>query len=711
MDRTATCGPRCCKLSWDYAAEPVAPADGIACAQGSVACCETGVPCVDQHLGCSHGLGSAACCDRSLLASSAKPFSLARLLSKGFHSKGVASGAARIFLWWLVLVVIAAALTAKIFFSGLPLDCMAHAPLDSPQPAPLPAWEESAVQNSVYAPDTLPLRQFLLRRTAQWDDGRGFAAPWGLWGCHFGGTSGARTQIYRELGLGAVVVRTKAEAAEDSDVGDGRKEGRGSEWEERAEGAEAEGLRRANDAAGNEDRGTGEQEQEEGTRARERGNRSGRDAGNETGIRKGKYDGTLDVKAKRRESARVQEGGDGGEDSEALDEAAAVESAEPAAAAEETDGTITAETKPAEVTAEASAAEEETAAEPEAATTEESATAEEAGAAEVAAEEAPEQRTSSHATHASRTSDPLASSVQPQPSQPSPASQGGVDIFFQGEFGYELIAVLPSAYWHYLNGSLRSTTSCGRHSLASLYYFSPNHTDDATCQRDDMKDNVAAYGFRNGIHYSHIPPAWQPPTLAAHFRKLPPVWPEIPEGSRLVVIGNKFEREWGHSPVNFIDIRTLLRIVDSYLEAGFYVVYNNPGMSLEQDQRQKIRDGKDLGDYEALQERFGKNRRLQIMQNLQKRWPGLSFNDVQFRMMARSVCFVSVQGGGSIVESFFGGRNIIFFREGQEVNGGAYKRIYPRLSGANVKVVTSYGGLVRKVDGMTKKHNCYAQLD
>ncbi|CAI6008591.1 unnamed protein product [Closterium sp. NIES-65] len=279
-----------------------------------------------------------------------------------------------------------------------------------------------------------------------------------------------------------------------------------------------------------------------------------------------------------------------------------------------------------------------------------------------------------------------------------------------GEFGYELIAVLPFAYWHHLNGSLRSTTSCGRHSLASIYYFSPNHTDDATCHRSDMKDNVAAYGFPHGIHYSRIPPAWQPPPLAHYFRKHPPVWPEIPKGSRLVVIGNKYEREWGHSPVNFIDIPTLLGIVESYLEAGFYVVYNNPGMSLESDHRQVIKDGTELGDYEALQERFGENTRLQIMQNLQKRWPDLGFNDVQFRMLARSVCFVSVQGGGSIVESYFGGNNIIYFREGQEVKGGAYERIYPQLSGAKVKVVTSYEGLVKKVDGMIKKNKCHAKL-
>ncbi|CAI5468947.1 unnamed protein product [Closterium sp. Yama58-4] len=509
----------------------------------------------DEEDACSSGLGNADCCDHAISPPTGKPFWFTVLASKSF-----VRGCAKRSLWWLMLAVVAASLTARIFFSGPTLGCMVDPSLDTAHPA----WNESA---------TVPLRQFLLRRTPSGDGGSVAVAPWRMWGCDMGDRRGERAEVRAGLGLDSVVVRTSAEATGNLVGGSEEVEGEGAEWVGLGDGVAARGKGRISDAGSNKDGEKGGGETENKMIVKERVSHMGMEGG----------------------SGDVNEG--------------------------------------------------------------------------VSAEE-----------------------------------------HVMGEFGYELIAVLPFAYWHHLNGSLRSTTSCGRHSLASLYYFSPNHTDDATCHRSDMKDNVTEYGFPHGIHYSRIPPTWQPPPLAQYFRKLPSVWPEISKGSRLVVIGNKYEREWGHSPVNFIDLPTLLGIVESYLDAGFYVVYNNPGMSLESDHRQVIRDGTDLGDYEALQKRFWNNPRLQIMQNLQKRWPDLGFNDVQFRMLAQSVCFVSVQGGGSIVESFFGGKNIIYFREGQEVKGRAYERIYPQLSGAKVKVVTSYEGLVKKVDGMIKKNKCHAKL-
>ncbi|CAI5487334.1 unnamed protein product, partial [Closterium sp. Naga37s-1] len=548
-----------------------------------------------------------------------------------------------------------------------PLDCM----VDPPLHAAHPSGKESAESSSAYALRTVPLRQFLLRRTASGDGGSVAVAPWRIWGCHMGDRRREGAEVRAGLGSDSVVVRTSAEATGNLVGGSEEVEGEGAERVGLADGVSAGGKARVSDAASRED-----------------GEKEG-----------GATEKKLFVKG--RVSHTSMEGGSGDAKEGVSTKEQVIDEGNESVSLEETAATTSAD----------GAAVEETEADKEAAATPEGAAAEETDSkavesAESSAGERTEPLTKTNAIHPPQ---PLVPSTQPELAQPSIQSQG-VDIFFQGEFGYELIAVLPFAYWHHLNGSLRSTTSCGRHSLASLYYFSPNHTDDATCHRSDMKDNVAAYGFPGGIHYSRIPPAWQPPPLAHYFRKLPPVWPEIPKGSRLVVIGNKYEREWGHSPVNFIDLPTLLGIVGAYLEAGFYVLYNNPGMSLESDHRQVIKDGTDLGDYEALQERFGENSRLQIMQNLQKRWPDLGFNDVQFRMLARSVCFVSVQGGGSIVESYFGGKNIIYFSEGQEVKGGAYERIYPQLSGAKVKVVTSYEGLVKKVDGMIKKNKCHAKL-
>jgi len=47
--------------------------------------------------------------------------------------------------------------------------------------------------------------------------------------------------------------------------------------------------------------------------------------------------------------------------------------------------------------------------------------------------------------------------------------------------------------------------------------------------------------------------------------------------------------------------------------------------------------------------------------------------------------FISVQGGNSVLASFFGGANIIYAKKGNELICGAYEGQYKRFSNCNVK--------------------------
>ncbi|GJP30124.1 hypothetical protein CLOM_g22510 [Closterium sp. NIES-68] len=283
-----------------------------------------------------------------------------------------------------------------------------------------------------------------------------------------------------------------------------------------------------------------------------------------------------------------------------------------------------------------------------------------------------------------------------------------VNIFFRGEFGYELIAALPVAYWHHLNGSLNSTRFCAMPSLALLYFFSPIQTVGWKCKRSAHFNYVIKrYGFKEGLHDSDIPERWTPPPLASHIRGLGPVWTDVPAGAPLVVISNKFETEWGEPPVNFIDIRTLKRIVTEFLNSGYYVVYNRAGKAFRTDREQ--RDLTSLGEYRMFRQEFRLETRFTTMHKLLRRnCHNCDYNEVQFRMMARSSCFVSVQGGTSVLSSYWGGRNIIYFRRGAEEAGGAYERIYPKLSGCQIDVVKSYDALTNKVAEMIHEGKCQA---
>ena len=61
-------------------------------------------------------------------------------------------------------------------------------------------------------------------------------------------------------------------------------------------------------------------------------------------------------------------------------------------------------------------------------------------------------------------------------------------ISFQGEFAPELQFVLPFAYWHYKNGTLKSTRSAKY--TAPFYFFSPDHKEVF-----DTRTNEGNYNF------------------------------------------------------------------------------------------------------------------------------------------------------------------------------------------------------------------------
>ena len=150
-------------------------------------------------------------------------------------------------------------------------------------------------------------------------------------------------------------------------------------------------------------------------------------------------------------------------------------------------------------------------------------------------------------------------------SQSERKSTSGVHVKFVGEFGYELLAVLPFAYFHFLQGSLKSSESCGDPSVAKLYYFSPNHVHNESCVRDDMQNFIKGFGWRSGLHASSIPATWYPPPYASHFREVGKVWHTLPANTPLVIISNKFSNEWNRGPINFIDIRSLKKLLTTVM--------------------------------------------------------------------------------------------------------------------------------------------------
>lgn len=248
-------------------------------------------------------------------------------------------------------------------------------------------------------------------------------------------------------------------------------------------------------------------------------------------------------------------------------------------------------------------------------------------------------------------------------------------IDFNGEFQQELTFVIPFAYWHYLNGTLKETISSK--DSTPLYFFSKNHQEKYT--ERIWENNFANYSIPNMNH-----------SISFSYRK----WAAVPFKKQYanslfvfekptLVIANKYNIEWGQSPINFFDIPTLDRIIND-LKDAYQIIYNRPLQSQIVSDNSDILD---LNEYEWLQTNHPE---VILMRDLYKSYTDkFSFNHFQLLVYANCQRFISVHGGTAALASYFGGTNIILSRRGVEHELKEFETIFPRLSGAKILHATA----------------------
>jgi hypothetical protein len=262
-----------------------------------------------------------------------------------------------------------------------------------------------------------------------------------------------------------------------------------------------------------------------------------------------------------------------------------------------------------------------------------------------------------------------------------------------GEFAFELLAVVPYAYWLHQQGRLEFTVST--EDTRALYYFSPRHLERSTPRRY-VPITEYPIGERGAPFYDQ--PAF--PSELDTTRWSPPPYRDIYRDDRfawakpIVVVGNKTSDEpflARDGPVNTIPTDTLLEVVGR-LTSRYTVVYNRPR---ETDMVGDHGVAHEIGDLEAVTQAFPE---VVTIQALRARHPELGYNELQLRLYAGCERFVSVLGGGSYLASWFGGTNVVYAQQGWEVDCGAYERWFDRFSGAKVIAVATPHDLLRAVD-------------
>jgi len=262
-----------------------------------------------------------------------------------------------------------------------------------------------------------------------------------------------------------------------------------------------------------------------------------------------------------------------------------------------------------------------------------------------------------------------------------------------GEFAFELLAVVPYAYWLHRQGRLEVTISSA--DTRCLYYFSPRHEE-----RDPPRRYVPVTEFplgeRGSLRFDRktFPrrldtARWLPPPYKSVYADDRFHWPRQP-----CIVCNKHSDEqylWHRGPANFIDTPTLLELIGR-LRTRYQVIYVRSRREDIVPDHQTIHES---GDIEAVTRAFPD---VTTIQRLQAEHPDLSFNELQLRLFAGCERFVSVLGGSSYLASYFGGTNVVYARRGWEVACGAYENWFHQFSSARVVRVASPAGLLSTVD-------------
>lgn len=260
-------------------------------------------------------------------------------------------------------------------------------------------------------------------------------------------------------------------------------------------------------------------------------------------------------------------------------------------------------------------------------------------------------------------------------------------VDYHGEFDQELRYVLPFAYWHHLNGTLKQTIGC--RNTRAFYFFSPDHVE-----RYDKRVWQAGYGYYDVPNMTHSPTfdfsKWARVPFKSHYQNT-----RFRYDKPTLIIANKYNIEWDQPPINFLDIRALDRII-KVCKSRYQIIYNRPlATQIVGDNSETL----DLHEHAWLRENHPE---VLLMNDLYEQHRASVENYNQFQLLVYANCerFISMHGGTAALASYFGGINIILSHPGggKEHDFNEYATIFPALSGATILHAKSVDDVFRYVN-------------
>ena len=297
-------------------------------------------------------------------------------------------------------------------------------------------------------------------------------------------------------------------------------------------------------------------------------------------------------------------------------------------------------------------------------------------------------------------------------------------IKINSEFASELVCVIPYTYWLHERGELEKViTSKG---MKPFYYFCddveerfevrtfdvntnglqdvPNnwihHNSYAVVGRDHSELSEEEQSEVNGVlDYSQ----WTPPPYVDYYKT-----DEFNHLKPYIIVNSNYNVEYGNDitqSMRYFDIKTLYETFNHLIDKGYTVIYKRPNNTeFTLDQFMLTADVEGVGvisDYD-LCNYYDKVINL----NLLKEDYTYTYNELQMKLFSGADGFISTNGGGGFLCSYFGKPIIFYVPHGKELRPGYLTKsnsYVKKLSNANIHVVldegstNDYSKLIKKI--------------
>ena len=264
------------------------------------------------------------------------------------------------------------------------------------------------------------------------------------------------------------------------------------------------------------------------------------------------------------------------------------------------------------------------------------------------------------------------------------------------EFASELVCVIPYAYWLHQQGKLEKIVACK--DMKPFYYFCddveekynyrtldhsqsglgkvPNewvhHNALAVFGKDMSELSGEQQSEANGVlDYSQ----WTPPPYSEYYKTS-----EFDDLKPYVVVNNNYNIEFGNDikeTIRFFDIEVLYKMFNYFTERGYNVIYkrpNNTEFSLDQNEMRTLNEKYTLtanvdgigviSDYDLCDYYDGK------VINMNKIESDYLYNELQMKLFSGAEGFITSNGGGGILCSYFDKPVVMYVPHGKELRDG-----------------------------------------